>query len=323
MKSNAMLISERCTRIRANKDVDQAFLRYIIGSGMFEGYVKPIVTGVNVPHISGGQIGNFMFLLPPLPVQRKIAAVLSAYDDLIENNNSRIVILEKMAEEIYREWFVRMRFPGHDVMRKRDTDVGNGRDRSLQTGRGLPEGWEAVKLGSILELCYGKALKEEQRKSGNFPVYGSSGIVGYHSKYLVKGPGIIVGRKGNVGSINWCDSDFYPIDTVYYVKSTTSLYYLLFLLQSLNFLNSDAAVPGLNRMQAYSSIVYIPEPLILVKFDKIMKGIFTMKRNLFNKNEILVSSRNILLSRLITGKLSVEDLDIKFPMSMKEGGIKE
>ena len=126
--------------------------------------------------------------------QKKIAAILSAYDDLIEINKGRIALLEKMAEEIYREWFVRFRFPGWE-----------------QTAfeKGIPVGWDVKTLGSIVELVYGKALKSEDRCDGNYPVYGSSGVVGYHNEALVKRGGIIVGRKGNVGSIHWCDKPFF------------------------------------------------------------------------------------------------------------------
>ncbi|MCX5806233.1 MAG: restriction endonuclease subunit S [Proteobacteria bacterium] len=258
------------TYIIEPKDRNEINTRYIYESfKLFLKSFEQTSTGATTKFLTMGILNNLWISKPPLPIQRKIAAILSAYDDLIENNNRRIAILEKMAEEIYREWFVRMRFPGHE---------------KVKFHKGVPEEWETLRLGMVLELAYGKALKEHERIQGPFPVYGSSGVVGYHNKHIVNGPGIIVGRKGNVGSVSWSDSDFYPIDTVYYVKSAISLYYLFFLLQGLNFLNSDAAVPGLNRNQAYSSIVYVPEPSLLVIFDDTMKCIFTMKRNLFIRN---------------------------------------
>jgi len=86
----------------------------------------------------------------------------------------------------------------------------------------VPEGWERKTLGDQVTLNYGKALKADDRVDGPFPVYGSSGVVGSHEKALVSGPGIIVGRKGNVGSVYWCAKDFYPIDTVYFIDAVTS-----------------------------------------------------------------------------------------------------
>src|SRR5438046_4266282 len=145
--------------------------------------------------------------LPPLPTQRHIASILSAYDDLIENNTRRIKILEEMAQMIYREWFVNFRFPGHENVRMVDSELGP-----------IPEGWDATTVGNVLTLEYGKALKEPDRHGGPIPVYGSSGVVGHHSERLTSGPGIIVGRKGNVGSVFLCQSDFWVIDPAYYVR---------------------------------------------------------------------------------------------------------
>ena len=112
------LLVQRVSRLRAKNGLDQTYLRCIISSRYLSDYIQPIVTGVNVPHISGRQIGSFKIPLPPPPVQRKIAAILSAYDELIENNRRRIALLEKLAEEIYREWFVRLRFPGHEKVKR-------------------------------------------------------------------------------------------------------------------------------------------------------------------------------------------------------------
>lgn len=109
------LLVQRCSRLRSNTTrLNQDFLRFVIGSPGFESYVIPITTGVNVPHISGKQILDYEFALPPLSVQQRIAGILSAYDDLIENSQRRVWILEAMARALYREWFVHFRFPGHD-----------------------------------------------------------------------------------------------------------------------------------------------------------------------------------------------------------------
>ena len=115
--------------------------------------------------------------------------------------------------------------------------------------------WQATNLGSIVKFSYGKGLPEEKRKDGNVPVYGSSGIINFHEKALITGPGIIVGRKGNVGSVFFENNNFYPIDTVYYihdVQESVNLKFLYYLLKNLPLakLNSDAAVPGLNRERA-------------------------------------------------------------------------
>jgi type I restriction enzyme S subunit len=224
-------------------------------------------------------------------------------DDLIEVNQRRIAALETMAEELYREWFVRLRFPGH---------------AKVKLVKGVPEGWKVKKLGAVLELCYGKALKEEDRVPGEFPVYGSSGIVGTHNEALVKEPGLIVGRKGNVGSVHWADTGFFPIDTAYFVRSDLPISFLSFLLRSMNFLNNDAAVPGLSRSQAYSNEFFLPPESLIHRFADIVDSQFEMKRLITRQNTQLRQTRDLLLPRLISGKLRVEELDIQFPPGMAD-----
>ncbi len=256
-----------------------------------------------MPNLNTEILNRVPVIFPNRKTQRKIAAILTAYDDLIEANKRRITLLEKMAEELYREWFVRMRFPGY---------------RGAKFEKGVPEGWEVKRLKDIVELAYGKALKESEREPGEYYVYGSGGIVGTHSKALVRNKGIIIGRKGNVGAVYFSDRGFFPIDTVYYVVSALPLTFLFFLLKSMNFINNDAAVPGLNRNQAYSNQFFFPGGDLIARFAKVVNPIFEAKHQLQSQIENLTQTRDLLLPRLISGKLSVEDLDIQFPPSMRE-----
>ena len=228
--------------------------------------------------------------LPSLSTQRKIVVTLSAYDDLIENNLRRMKLLEESARLLYREWFVRLRFPGYE-----HTRIVNG----------VPEGWEKKQLGDILTLNYGKALKESDRLEGPFFVYGSSGVVGTHNEALVKGPGIVVGRKGNVGSVYWAEGDFWPIDTVYFIESAQSNYFLFHSLQNQNFLNSDGAVPGLNRNYAYSLPVLLPKHTIREQFEQTSAPIYEQITKLRTLNQKLKAARDLLLPRLMSGEIAV------------------
>ena len=103
-------------------------------------HIRNIAIGSAVPGINLGLLKTIKVVLPRLVVQQKIVAVLSAYDDLIENNNRRIALLEKMAEEIYREWFVRLRFPGH---------------KQVAFHKGIPEGWALTKISNAFEITGG------------------------------------------------------------------------------------------------------------------------------------------------------------------------
>ncbi|MCX7611508.1 MAG: restriction endonuclease subunit S, partial [Ignavibacterium sp.] len=122
--------------------------------------------------------------------------------------------------------------------------------------------WKECKLGDAIELFYGKGLKESDRISGLYPVYGSNGIVGFHNTYLVKAPGIIIGRKGSVGEIKYSKENFYPIDTTYYVnlKNNDDMKFIYYLLLTLDLkeMNSHSAVPGLNRNDVYSLDILLP-----------------------------------------------------------------
>ncbi|BAZ44503.1 restriction modification system DNA specificity domain protein [Chondrocystis sp. NIES-4102] len=251
------------------------------------------------PTLNRNHIHSLPVSYPPLPTQKKIASILSAYDDLIENNNRRIKILEEMAQTLYQEWFVKFRFPGHEQVKMVESELGL-----------IPEGWEVKKLGDVVELAYGKSLKAKDRQGGEIAVYGSSGVIGYHSQYLVKAPGIIVGRKGNVGKVFWSDTNFYPIDTVYYVQTRVCLYYVYFNLQNQNFINNDAAVPGLNRNQAYSLSFLLPNKDLLNKFQPFVSLIFNQIKQLNQKNNNLEKTRDLLLPKLISGQIDVENLDI-------------
>mgnify|MGYP000878576780 CR=1 FL=1 len=228
--------------------------------------------------------------LPPRTIQIEIVKTLSAYDALIENNLRRIALLEESAQLLYREWFVSLRFPGYEHSHIVD---------------GVPEGWERKTLGECVTLNYGKALKAELRVDGEFPVYGSSGIVGSHNKPLVTGPAIILGRKGNVGSVYWSAKSFFPIDTVYFVDAESSNLHLFYALKHMHFLSTDVAVPGLNRDFAYSRPYLCPSSQVLKSFLEIVNPIHMQLDKLEALNQKLRAARDLLLPRLMSGEINV------------------
>jgi type I restriction enzyme S subunit len=171
---------------------DTRFVKYLFDA-VLKMRFRSFTQGAAQDNLSQQKLLSIKFPVPQLGVQKRIADILSTYDNLIDNNRRRIALLEEAARLLYREWFVHFRFPGHEHIKIID---------------GLPKGWQQIPFGQIAELKYGKALKGETRVEGAFPVYGSSGIVGTHQIALVEGPTIVVGRKGNVGSIR-----AYPVDT--------------------------------------------------------------------------------------------------------------
>jgi type I restriction enzyme S subunit len=300
---NSWFQGSDCLRLRFNsKSIDPRFVSYFLLTDEHKQWIiNQCSHGATMASLNQEIIWRINLNIPPLPTQRKIAGVLSAYDDLIENNSRRIAILEEMAQAIYREWFVNFRFPGHENVKLIDSPLGK-----------IPEGWRVTTLGDAIDLAYGKALKADDRKPGNFPVYGSGGIVGVHNEFYVKGPGIIVGRKGNVGTVFWSDEDFYPIDTVFFVKTKLPLHYVYYnLLISQSFLNSDAAVPGLNRNQACLNPFIFPSQAVMHFFQSHCVAILSALRSLRARKINLQTTRDLLLPKLISGQLDVEDLDIE------------
>jgi type I restriction enzyme S subunit len=284
------VVDTHITIVRPEKgDVNARYLAYVFR------HCEPLIINMakgatNQVELSPRDLGLMSIKLRDLQEQDRIASVLSAYDDLIENNRRRIQLLEQAARLLYKEWFVHLRFPGHEHVKITD---------------GVPEGWEKKEIGELAPFKYGKALKKDDRVPGPFPVYGSSGIVGRHEKALVTGPAIIVGRKGNVGSIYWSKNDFHPIDTVYFIEAEHCTIYLYYALIHTQFINTDVAVPGLNRDFAHSRKLLIPEDKILAVFEQDVAVIYNQIDQLTKYNEVLTQARDLLLPRLMNGEVVV------------------
>ena len=268
---------------------DARFVKYLFDATI-KVRAQQFSQGATQDNLSQEKLLSLDFDIPPVAEQTHIADILSTYDDLIENNRRRMALLEESARLLYREWFVRLRFPGYE-----HTPIVNG----------VPQGWEHKALGDSITLNYGKALKAEIRVEGDYPVYGSSGIVGTHEKPLVQGPAIILGRKGNVGSVYWSSKSFYPIDTVYFVSPESSSLYLFYALKNMYFISTDVAVPGLNRDFAYSRPLLYPPMTLLRSFHETVEPIHAQLDKLDETNQKLRAARDLLLPRLMSGELAV------------------
>ena len=208
-----------------------------------------------------------------------------------------------MARSIYREWFVKFRFPGHEQVQMVDSDLGL-----------IPEGWEVGRLDDALILQRGFDLPTQQRKEGNIPIYASTGVTGTHNEAKVKAPGVVTGRSGSLGTVIYIDEDFWPLNTTLWVKEfrrVTPLY-AFYLLSDLKLeqYNSGAAVPTLNRNDIHGRPVVIPSQKILEQLNLFVEPILVLKKNLLKRSDNLRKTRDLLLPRLISGEIDVENLDI-------------
>jgi len=277
-----------CLKITLPKQVySPHFLYYYLVLPKVGEWLERNAVGTTMLNLNTSILGGVSIPDKSIDEQNEIVSILSAYDDLIENNRRRIQLLEASARLLYKEWFVRLRFPGHEHVTVVD---------------GVPE---KKTLGEVAPLSYGKALKKELRIPGPFPVYGSSGYVGSHNKPLVKGPGIILGRKGNFGSVFWSSKDFFPIDTVYFLPNEKANLYLYYVLMHMSFISTDVAVPGLNRDFAHSRKLLIPDDKIMMLFDEQVISIHSQIDCLNDYNTSLAQARDLLLPRLMNGEVAV------------------
>lgn len=282
-KYDHYIISQRQFYLRCNKEkAIPEFITYFFKAPTGQHALLSNKSQTGVPSIAQpvSHLRKIEIVLPPISEQKLIAEILSSLDDKIELNSAISTNLEKVASSLFKKWFV---------------DIGNE----------LPEGWRVCELREVLELNYGKALKADGRKEGSIKVYGSSGFVGLHDEKLVDGPGIIVGRKGNVGSVFWSNEAFFPIDTTYFVTSKYPLIYCYYLLKNQTFVNGDSVVPGLNRDQAYRTEIVLPNKDSLEKFDAVASDLRKSITSIENENEMLFSIRDSLLPRLMSGTVRV------------------
>ena len=303
--------------VRDFKGNDPRFISYFLRGLDFSAYSdKAAVPGLNRNHLHRAVVRY----PSDIAEQRAIAHVLGTLDDKIELNRRMCETLEAMARAIFQSWFVdfepvrakmegRWR-PGESLPGLPAEHYHLFPDTLVPSPLGdIPEGWEVRTLGKVVEFVYGKALREQHRRPGTVPVYGSNGQIGWHDEQLVEGPGIVVGRKGNPGLVHWSYTNFFPIDTTFYVvpkhdELDVQFLYHELLRQDLSAIAADSAVPGLNRNLAYMNELVVPPSRVLTAFAGQVMGPDLRKQRLEQESRNLVGQRDTLLPRLMSGTLS-------------------
>jgi type I restriction enzyme, S subunit len=303
------IINQALLRIRLNnKVIDDNYFFYL-----FKHHIVNMIVGKkgdstipNFPPLS--TIKELKFLLPSIIIQKPIGNLLRKIDIKIELNNRINADLESLAKTIYDYWFVQFDFPNADGKPYKSSSgemvYVEGSDRAI------PAGWEIGTLRDLVEFNYGKPLKTEVRTGSGYPVVGSSGVIGYHSEFLIEASGVVVGRKGTIGAITYLHENFYPIDTTYYVKprKKIKLIFIFFLLQTLRLdrMNGDSAVPGLNRDVALNVPISLPPLELIQKFESSIDSMFNKKKNIQRENQQLTQLRDWLLPMLMNGQVSIK-----------------
>lgn len=260
--------------------------------------LNELAGGAAQPLLTQGLLNNLKFQLPPLETQKKIASILSGYDDLIENNLKRINILEEMAQQTYEEWFVRMRFPGHE-------------SATINPETGLPEGWEKVKLGDISVFKYGSMPKKDDIVESGFPVYSGYRITGFSKKFNISKKSLIVVARG-VGGTG--DVKFSPekcwltnLSILVNLNNNENINYLYYYLKAGNLrsLDSGAAQSQITIISLEPFPIVLPKIELIKRFNEIVEPIFGTIDILQNQNQRLREARDILLPRLMMGMIEV------------------
>ncbi|MCA1862462.1 restriction endonuclease subunit S [Janthinobacterium sp. HSC-3S05] len=274
-------------------------------------------SGSAQPSLNRNYIYSIKVCVPIRAEQDAIAELLEAFDDRIALLRETNTTLEAIAQALFKSWFVDF----DPVRAKLEGRVPEGMDEATavlfpdsfeESALGLsPRGWRVGRVDDLVELAYGKALKASDRTAGSVPVYGSGGVTGYHNQAFVCEPSVIVGRKGTVGSLYWEDRPFFPIDTVFYVKTSKPLTYCFYQLARLGLkdMNTDGAVPGLNRNNVYRLMIVLPPDEILAKFDAVAS---ILREKIFSNIEqidSLSTLRDTMLPRLISGQLRLPEAE--------------
>ena len=325
---NRFVVSQSQMKLTVDESkADPHYVFYFFRSTNTIKEIQNLAFSSGVPHINLQILREFKILLPPLETQHIISSILSAYDDLIENNTRRIAILEEMARMIYQEWFVKFRFPGYEQAKFVDSAMGK-----------IPEGWKA---GKLIEFCqstsYGFTASAQKEPVGpNFlritdivPDMIDWNNVPYCQisekdidKYLLKEGDIVVARTGATVGYAKRLNRRHPksIYASYLVrlrlKNIWEALYAGILVESSEYKAfikanaSGAAQPQANAQVLTSIPIVMPNEKTLQQFHLIVQPLCDQKEILEMKNINLRQTRDLLLPRLISGELDVSDLDI-------------
>ena len=298
---------QRVARIRGINGLTSQFLRYVIASPEFCAYVKTVMDGTSVPHISGDQIRAFPFRLPPKTEQQKIAHTLSAYDDLIENNRRRIQLLEKTARLLYEEWFVNLRFPDHE---------------HTTTKGSIPEGWETKTLSEISNITMGQSPKSIYYNENHDGLPFHQGVTHFGNRFpshkiyctvqnrtAEKGD-ILFSVRAPVGRINIANEKIVIGRGIAALRSNRCEQNFLFYALKSRFFKEDMMGGGsifaaVTKKDLHGVVMLQPSKRISEMFMEKVRSIDKQIETLHQTVDSLARIRDLLLPRLMNGQIAV------------------
>lgn len=300
------------------EDVLPRFYAYLFRTSLIRKELSNRGGGTNISNLNQDILNSLDVPKPPLPTQRKISGILSAYDDLIENNSRRIAILEQMAQSIYREWFVNFRFPGHQNVKLVDSPLGK-----------IPEGWKVVPFSEAAEFLNGFAFKPEHWGDNGFPIVKiaelKNGITqktprnsgeGIPNKYLVNTGDVLFSWSADLDAYIWTHERGLLNQHIFSVQPFDSYKkeYLFFALKASmqKFQNMSLGTTMKHIKRSALNQVFFAKPSNAIQSD-FANQVSSMIQHVININKAIFNlrqTRDLLLPKLISGQLDVEDLEI-------------
>lgn len=318
-------ISSSVAILRPNKSVIfPKYLFYWIENRIFQDALYAIKRGVTQGYVSLEMIRSLPLYYPLLSIQKKIASILSSYDNLIENNTHRIEILEQMAKLIYEEWFVKFRFPGHGNVKMEPSELGE-----------IPERWKVSKIGDIFTVILGgtPSRKREDYWNGNIPWINSGkvnelriineseditelGLKKSATKMMPVRTTVLAITGATLGQISLTEIEVCANQSVVGIYDEKKIYSEYIFLKINEIIDEVILKAGggaqqhINKEIVNETEVTIPPANLIGEFNSIIKPIFNQISILLFKNQNLHKTRDLLLPKLISGEIDVSDLDI-------------
>ncbi|WP_367863651.1 restriction endonuclease subunit S [Pseudomonas guariconensis] len=290
------------------------YLYYLLNWSFVRDQIKATATGSTVRHTAPDRIHAVQVSLPSLDTQRCIVSILSAYDDLIENNTRRIEILEEMARRLYEEWFVQFRFPGHEGVEFKESELGL-----------IPEGWGIQPLYDVAEVTYGHPFKASQFnedgvglgivrirdiKAGEVKTYTSEEG---KPKHLIENGDILIGMDGQFHMGKWAGGQAWLVQRVARFRPIQVGRYFLFLslerpIKHLENTIVGTTVAHLSAKDLQKLHVVVPEKAVLDAASSFLEPLYDLEMKLRRKNANLRAQRDLLIPKLISGEIDVSDI---------------
>jgi type I restriction enzyme S subunit len=298
--------------------LNKRFLYYLFNTKDVRDQIAATATGGKVRHTAPERIARVLFRRPPLDTQQRIAAALSAYDDLIENNRRRMALLEGAARQLYREWFVRLRFPGHE-----HTSISNG----------VPGGWEQRRIGDVADCVGGgtpsTSVSEywedgdvtwitptDVTRNEHFVLLDSekkitvTGLQNSSAK-LVPSHAVLMTSRASVGFFAVAEREvctnqgFISIVPHDPIVSSYILFYLSERVEEIRAMGSGSTYPEVSRGKFRELEIVLPRRPLCLAFGEQITGLLRQIRVLKQQNEKLRAARDLLLPRLMSGEIAI------------------